>query len=123
VNWQDELEAVRINASRLSVWPCSKKQAGAIAGKFNKLFAQILECEYGWKGVSKGLTREVRIQFFNYLFRDMDYGEWRRALDIASASHLTSSEASALFGVMDYDTLWGWMEENWEGWRSDRLCS
>lgn len=121
MNWQDELEAARINASRSSVWPCSKKQAGVIAGKFNELFAQILECEYGWKGAAKGLAREMRFQFLNHLFRDADYGEWQRARDITSANDLLSGEASALFGIMDYDTLWGWMEENWEGWRSDRL--
>jgi len=117
-----ELEAVRINASRGSVWPCSKKQAGAIAGLFNKLFTQVLEREYGWKGIAKGLAREMRLQFLNALFRDADYGEWQRTRDITSANDLTSGEASALFGVMDYDTLYGWMEEEWDGWRSDRLC-
>lgn len=125
MNWETELEAIRINASRLSVWPCSKRQAGAIAGRFDKVFAQILEREYGWKGITKGLAREVRIQFLNYLFRDADYGEWRRVQDITSANDLLNGEASALFGIkfFEYDILWHWMEENWEGWRSDRLLA
>jgi len=122
MNWQDELEAVRINASRGSLWGCSPNQASVVAWRLDELFTQILiqEFEYDLDPKNKNDKQFVRyvarIPFLVWLFGDADYGEWRRTLPIRSARDLTSGEASALFDFMftgtAYDVLTGWLRDS-----------
>lgn len=122
MNWEVELEGVRINASAGQPWMCSQKQAGACAGLLNSLFLRIVNDEFETDGYAldkksaedcQWVRETLRIPFLNYLFVE------GRTKPIVSSNDLIAGEASALLDfIVDseavaWKALVGWL--NWKG--------
>lgn len=104
------LKAVRINASAGYVWSCSPAMAGVLAHILTDTFIAVLNGEMGCSADAnreddrEWIRRELRLPLLNFLFRDMDYGVWKRQSPIESTRDLTWGEATALRQLLESDS-------------------
>lgn len=102
-------ESIRINASSGSTERPRAAHTGVLCGKLTELFADVIEDELHipiertpsdrpTNGEAQWIRNYYRIPFLDKLFRDADYGVWKRQGRVTSAAELTFGEVMAVMG-------------------------